>query len=82
MRQSAGDGSLVRGRLGHRRDGFVAGRGLAAAEVELAVLDIGHAGEVVGAGVGARRMAGDQVEDFETVLDGAEAVLKAAVDRP
>ena len=66
------------GVLGHRRDRLVAGRGLAAAEIELAVLDIDGAGEIVGAGVGARRMARDQIVDFQAILDRADAILKGA----
>ena len=75
MRKPAGDRGLMAGLLDHRRDLLVAGRALAAAEVDDAVLGVDAAGEVVGAAVGARRVAGDQIEDFEPVLDRADAIL-------
>ena len=43
------------------------------AAVEHAVLGIDRFGIGGGAGIGARRVAGDQVVDFEPVLDGADA---------
>ena len=46
------------------------------AAVEHAVLGIDRLGIVVGAGIGARRVAGDQIVDFQPVLDGADAVFE------
>jgi hypothetical protein len=49
------------------------------AAVEHAVLGIDLQRKVVGAGVGAGRMARDQVQDFQLVLDRAQAGLERAV---
>ena len=51
----------------------------AGAAVEYAVLGIDGFGIGGGAGVGARRMAGDKIIDFQPVLDGANALFEAVL---
>ena len=77
MRDAAGDGFLVRRGLHDRRDGLVAGgAGQMGAAIEHAVFGIDRLGIIVGAGIGARRVAGNQIVDFQPVLDGAQAPLQ------
>jgi hypothetical protein len=57
------------------RDRLVAVGPLGAAKVEHAVLDEDRLDVGLRGGVGARRMARDQVQDVEPVLDGADAIL-------
>ncbi len=79
MREPAPDRGLMPGRLQARSDLLVA---LAArqvrAPVEHAVLGIDLNRIVVGAGIGAGRMARDQVQDFQPILDRAQALLQSA----
>ena len=49
------------------------------AAIEHAILGINGFGIVIGAGIGARRMAGDQIIDFQPVLDGPDALFERAV---
>src|SRR5262245_13612624 len=78
MRKPAGNRRLVRRRLGDGGDRFIAGDRRAAPEIEFAVFHIGNPGVVVGAGVRARRVACDQIVDFELVLNGAQTVFEGA----
>src|SRR5262249_44999904 len=78
VRKPAGDRGLMARRLDHRGDLRVAACGLAAAEIDDAVIGIDLPGEVIGAAVGARRMARDQIEDVELVFDRAEALFDGA----
>ena len=77
MRDPAGDGRLVAGALQDRRDRLVAGRaGEIGAAIEHAVFGINRLGIIVGAGIGARRVAGDKIIDFQPILDGADALFE------
>jgi hypothetical protein len=77
MGEAAGDGRLVALALeagGDRRIARPAREPGAA--VEDTVFGIDRLGIGLGAGVGARRMAGDEIVDLEPVLDGAQAVFE------
>src|SRR5579883_190832 len=76
MGEAAGDRGLVLRRLHHRGDSLAPCAADMRATVEHAIIRIDGARVVVGAGVGAGRMAGDQVVDFKPVLDRANAVLE------
>ena len=78
MREPARDRGPMRRRSGDRGDRIFAGGGLVAAEVEFALVGVYGAGVIIGAGVGARRMARDQIVDFQTILDRADAILDRA----
>ena len=80
MGEPAGDGGLVAGAFQARRDRLVAGRPRqVGTAIEHAILGINGFGIVVGAGIGARRMAGDEIIDFQPVLDGPDALFERAV---
>ena len=75
MRETAGDRGLMPRRLQHRRDLLAAGRSSQVlAPVKDAVLGVHRLGVVVGPGIGARRMAGDQIVDFQPVFYGTDAI--------
>ena len=80
MGEAAVDGRLVGGAPQPGRDRLVANpAGQTGAAIELAVFGIDRLGVIVGAGVGAWRMPGDQVVDFQPILDGADAAFERAV---
>src|SRR5262245_26238663 len=79
MRKPGPDRRLMRRALRHRRDGLAAGRGLVAAKIEHAVLREDRANVGAGGGIGARRMAGNEVVDRELILDRAQAILDRAL---
>jgi hypothetical protein len=82
MREPARDRGLVRRALHLGGEGFAPARAREVfAAVEHAVLHPAGGDVLAAAGVGAGRVAGDQVVDFEPVLDGADAVFEAAVGR-
>ena len=80
MAQADGDRGLMLGRAHDGADILVAGRFLVA-EIDLAVRHEGVAVISLGAGIGRRRMTGDQVIDREHVLDRAQSVFQRAVAR-
>jgi hypothetical protein len=75
MRETAADRDMVLGAAHHRGDRFIAVSARMRVAVEHAVVGIDGAGVVVGGRIGARRMARDQIVDFEPVLDGANSIL-------
>src|SRR5262245_18235913 len=77
--KSAADGLLVRWPLRHLGDGVVAGRGLAAAKIKDAVIGEDRANVGLRTGIGAWRMAGDEVVDREPVLDRFDPILDRAL---
>ena len=80
MGEPAGNRCLVAGALEVRRDAFIAApAGEIGAAVEYAVFAIDRFGIGCGAGIGARRMAGDEIVDCKSILDGADAVFEASV---
>src|SRR5262249_37179868 len=79
MRKPAGDGRLGLGTLHLFGEGVAPARARERlAAVEHAVLDPAGGDVLTAAGIGAGRMAGDQVVDFEPVFDGADAVFERA----
>src|SRR5580704_6199202 len=79
MSEAAGDSGLMTGTLEVCADRLVAAApGQIGAAVEHPVVRIGGFGIIVGAGIGARRMAGDQIIDFEAVFDRPDSLLKQA----
>ena len=82
MRQASCNRRLMARRFHNGRDGVSAVRRLAAAEIDHAVLEIDRAHVMVGAGIGAGRVACDQVEDFKPVFDRAQAVFEGTFDDP
>ena len=83
MCDPAGDGLPVRGALHDRRDRLIArGAGEIDAAIEYAVLGVDRFSIIIGAGVGARWVAGDEIVDFEPVLDSADALFEATVFAP
>ena len=79
MGEPAVNGCLVARALEVRPDAFIAApAGQIGAAVEYAVFAIDRFGIGGGAGIGARRMAGNEIVDGKPVLDGAEAVLEAS----
>src|SRR5271169_1512811 len=82
MRKPAGDRCLMSFTLEICPDRLVAGgAGEIGAAVEHAVLGIDGFGMGSGAGISARRMAGDEIVDFKPILDGADALFEAALLR-
>ena len=80
VRKPARDRGLVAGAhdlLGQRLPPARAGQSFAA--VERTVLHPAGGDVVLAAGIGARRMAGDQVVDFQPVFDRADALFEGAV---
>src|ERR1700726_3133063 len=63
-----------------RRDRLVAGRPReVGTAIEHAILGINGFRIVVGAGIGGRRMTGNEIVDFQPVLDGPNALFERAV---
>src|SRR5215813_843227 len=79
MRKSAADRRLVRRALRQFRDSVIAGRALAATEIEHGIVGEDRADVALCPGIGARWMAGDQVVDLEPILDGADTLLDRAI---
>src|SRR5215813_10710582 len=79
MRKSAADRRLVRRALRQFRDSVIAGRALAATEIEHGIVGEDRADVALCPGIGARWVAGDQVVDLEPILDGADALLDRAI---
>ena len=80
VREAAGNRGLVALAFEIRRDRLVAGgAGQVRAAVEHAIFGIDGLGIGRGAGIGARRVAGDQIIDFQPILDGAHALFEACV---
>ena len=79
--EPAADRLLVRRTLRHLGNGVIAGRGLAAAKIEHAVVGEDRADVGLRAGIGARRMAGDEVVDREPILDRSDPILDRALLR-
>ena len=78
MGEPAGDRCLMTFAFEACRNRLVAGRaGQAGTAIEYPVLGINGFGIGGSAGVGAGRVAGDEIIDGEPILDGAEALLKA-----
>src|SRR5215216_4443317 len=79
MREAAADGRLMSGAREDRGDLTVTfGAGQVGAAVEHPVLGIDLHRVVVGAGIGAGRMAGNKIEDLQPVLHRTQALLEGA----
>jgi len=78
MRKAAGDRGLMTRALQAAGDGLVAdGAGEVRAPVENPIRGINGLGIVGCAGIGAWRVAGDQIVDFQPILDGADTPFQA-----
>ena len=74
MCQPAGNGGLMAGTVQMGANGLVADRpGEVRTAVEYGIFRKNCFGIVSGAGIGARRVAGDQIIDFEPIFNGADA---------
>src|SRR5262249_4593008 len=80
MREPAGDRRLVLGTLHLFGEGVAPARARERlAAVEHAILDPAGGDVLAAAGIGAGRMAGDQIVDFEPIFDGADAVFEGSI---
>src|SRR5262245_26477721 len=79
MTETAGDRSLVLGRPDDGRDRLVSTRAFAAAKIDLAISGEGVAVVSIGAGIGGRRMACNEMIDRQRVFDRAQAILQRSL---
>src|SRR6516165_8301897 len=79
MGEAAGNSGLMARAFQARGDSLVAaGTGQIGAAIEHAVVGIDRFGVIIGAGIGARRVSGDQIVDLQPVLDGPDALFERA----
>jgi hypothetical protein len=79
MTEAAGDRSLVLRRPDDGRDRLVSSRAFAATKIDLAISGERVAVVSIGAGIGGRRMACDQMIDRHRVFDRAQAILQRSL---
>ncbi len=77
VREPAGNRRLMAVALQQGAERLIAGgAGQAGAAVEHAIFGINGFGVGGAAGIGAGRMAGDEIVDFKPILDGAQALFE------